>query len=299
MSIKIGQVKRYVEQNLKNDQINKILNYVVKREPKLWGEQKGSRNFVQNMVFLTIYKDLYNVGFVRLSNQLEDINLYDKTLRFNVQKIRKYLAKWAKKKFNIGDAFLWDKSMRKRKLGSKIKQANLIVDSADFRLSGKSSTSTKDSTWSYKEVGPAQRYMIFYDGKGVVRKLLGGYSPKTYDSDLLKIQKEYLEDEIADGVVVGDQHFSKANEYIENFEFYCPYPEKNNKRRRDGKRVSKLTNAQQQWNKQIYDLRSSVETPFGNIKQKFLSLSCFKESKQQQDYLITFSLGLLNDNKIN
>ncbi len=40
------------------------------------------------------------------------------------------------------------------------RQINLWIDSADLKLIGKNSTFRKDDTWSYKENGPAQRYMF-------------------------------------------------------------------------------------------------------------------------------------------
>lgn len=55
------------------------------------------------------------------------------------------------------------------------------MDSADFRLKGKSCTSVKDPSWSYKENSPAQRFLIGADVNTRIRVLDGGYSPKLYD----------------------------------------------------------------------------------------------------------------------
>ena len=77
--------------------------------------------------------------------------------------------------------------MQKVSLGNKIKDGNLFADSSDFSVSGKSSASRESEDLSFKNNGPAQRYMIIYDGKGQVRKIFGGYSPKIYDSTALKL----------------------------------------------------------------------------------------------------------------
>jgi len=60
------------------------------------------------------------------------------------------------------------------------------MDSSDFKMKGKRSTSTKDPFWSYKENGPARRFMMVTDGRGSVKRIWGPYSPKTYDGDFLK-----------------------------------------------------------------------------------------------------------------
>ena len=54
-----------------------------------------------------------------------------------------------------------------------VEDAHLFMDSSDFRLQGKVSTSRKSDTWSYKWNSPGSRYMLIqgaatriYDGDG-------------------------------------------------------------------------------------------------------------------------------------
>jgi hypothetical protein len=49
--------------------------------------------------------------------------------------------------------------------------------------------------------------MVLADGKGVIRKLWGGYSPKIHDGNWLEIHKEWFEENLVGGVVVADNHF--------------------------------------------------------------------------------------------
>ncbi len=77
--------------------------------------------------------------------------------------------------------------MKKYKLPKLIKEAHLLMDSTDFRLSGKSSTSRKSLDWSYKENLPVQRYTILYTLDGKIGHAWGGYSPKMYNSNFVMI----------------------------------------------------------------------------------------------------------------
>ena len=53
--------------------------------------------------------------------------------------------------------------------------ADLWMDSSDFPLTGKRSTSRKDDWWSYKLNGPGCRYMFLIDGQGRIRKIWARY----------------------------------------------------------------------------------------------------------------------------
>jgi hypothetical protein len=297
MSLSFPQVQEHVHKKIGTERTQTIINFIKGYEPKLWGTQNGVRQYVDMMIYLAIYKDIFGVGYSALSHQVQFVRVWDKTLKHNVQLLRKLLMKWGKTKIALGDKTAWEYAMRKRKPGRKIQDCNLLIDSADFRLTGSNSASPKNSGWSAKLGKPAQRYMILYDGRGEIRKVWGGYSPKVYDSDFIKIQKQFLDDELPGAVVLGDNHFAKANEYLDNCPFYCTVAEKSRKRDSSGKRVATLTKEQREWNRQVSDLRSSVEHPFGNIKKKFAALQCFAEGEKQQDYLVTFAFGVINDKK--
>jgi hypothetical protein len=102
---------------------------------------------------------------------------------WNTKLIRKILAAWGEQQIVNEGAAKWDQQKKlfpkKQNLGS----VNLIMDSTDFKLSGKASISRKDPRWSYKLNTPGQRFQVVCDARGKVQQLWGGYSPKVYDGD--------------------------------------------------------------------------------------------------------------------
>jgi hypothetical protein len=153
------------------------------------------------------------------------------------------------------------------------------------------------STIKRKTKGPAQRYMIIMDGKGKIRRCWGGYSPKLFDAHFIKAMNSYLEEELEGAKIVGDNHFEKCNEYMNNAKFYCNVANVGNKRNRDGERLSKLTKHQEKCNEQIKNARAHVEFPIGDLKKRFKALENFAEDEKQQDYLTTFTLAIYNEIK--
>jgi len=171
MSLSYAQVKLFVHQRIKIEPLTRIINYVKQKDPSLWGSNKGERYFVQKMIYCTLYHDLYDLGFDYMINNFNFLNIYSKTLRHNIKIIRSFLSKWGSKKIDVGNVYVCNRNMGKRKVGNKIKDVNLLIDSCDFRISGANSTSSKSYDWSPKEKAPAQRYTVVKDGKGVVRKI--------------------------------------------------------------------------------------------------------------------------------
>ena len=102
------------------------------------------------MLYLTLYKDLYNAGFNKLYSQINFLNIYNKPMKINIKKTRAVLYSFEKQYIEVGTVGEWNKKIRKVKIGNKISDANLIIDSVDLNIVGKSKTSNKDSSWSYK-----------------------------------------------------------------------------------------------------------------------------------------------------
>jgi hypothetical protein len=50
--------------------------------------------------------------------------------------------------------------------------------------------------------------VMFVDGSMVVRAFFGPYSPKLYDGSWLEANRDWIEENLWDGAVVGDCHFS-------------------------------------------------------------------------------------------
>ena len=81
------------------------------------------------------------------------------------------------------------------------------MESTDLKLAGKKKIGRKRSKWSYKANGPGRRYMILREGKGIIRRIWGGYSPKRHDGTFLSDNKEELDNSLVGGVILADNHF--------------------------------------------------------------------------------------------
>ena len=178
-------VRLYVENTVGRDLLNEWKEFVIAdpRAKKLWGQEQVS-SFNRRMVTLAIYKDLTGDGYQKILNQIElGFKMTAKCYLRNTKLIRKILAAWGEQQIVNEGAAKWDQHKKlfpkKRNLGS----VNLIMDSTDFKLSGKASMSRKDPRWSYKLNAPGQRFQVVCDARGKVQRLWGGYSPKVYDGD--------------------------------------------------------------------------------------------------------------------
>jgi len=119
-----------------------------------------------------------------------------------------------------------------------------------------------------------------------------------YDSDLVKIAKNDFENDLTYAKIVGDNHFQVANNYVKNVTFFCKVQSPPQTQKKGAKRARVLRREDERYNNQITELRNSIEAPFGTLKEKFESLKCWREGKEQQDFLIEFGIGYLNDLKI-
>lgn len=116
----------------------------------------------------------------------------------------------------------WEEAASGVRLGKQIKGVCLWMDSTDLCLIGKSSTSRKEHTWSYKCNSPGRRYMMLCDGKGIVRKLWGGDSPKVYDGHFVEERTRWFEKKLKGTTVVADQHFEWAKKNLKHVCFHTP-----------------------------------------------------------------------------
>jgi hypothetical protein len=91
------------------------------------------------------------------------------------------------------------------------------MDSTD--IAGKRTTSRKDPSWSYKENGPGQRFMIICDAKNRVRNLKGGYTSRIFDGHFLKLQQDNLGKKFKDAAIVAYQNFDYEAKNFRKIEF--------------------------------------------------------------------------------
>jgi len=97
------------------------------------------------------------------------------------------------------------------------------MDSADFRLKGKSCASVKDPSWSNKENSLAQRFMFGTDLNTRIRVLDGWYSPKLYDGHWLRVKADELRSSLDGTVVLADSHFKWGLDNFSNIEFVSSF----------------------------------------------------------------------------
>ena len=134
MDLTENQLYRSVERRVAPDIMNECVNKIFSKGINLWGHNNGDRNFVKFVTYLAVYKDLHNLSYKNLA---QSVSLGDKTLRVNQSKVRNKLKNWAKKQIRVGNANEWDKAIRRKRLGKRIKDVNLMIDSTDFKSRGK------------------------------------------------------------------------------------------------------------------------------------------------------------------
>jgi len=71
--------------------------------------------------------------------------------------------------------------------------------------------------------------MFINDGR-VVRKIIGGYSPKIYDGKVLELNRDVFENIFAGATIVGDQHFQWGKK---NLKGHCSYAYKKQTKKRE------------------------------------------------------------------
>ena len=304
-------VRLYVENTIGHDLLEEWKEFVLAdpRGQKLWGKEQVS-SFERRMVTLAIYKDLTGDGYQKILNSIElQFQMTAKCYLRNTKVIRGILAAWGEQQIKNEGAAKWNEYKKlfpkKRNLGS----VNLIMDSTDFRRSGRASMSRKDTRWSHKLNAPGQRFQVVCDARGMVQRLWGGYSPKVYDGDWIDIMKEELAASFKGAHIVADTHYETANATFKKIGkqkqvvFYTPYakprgrmPKTKGSLAADQSRgLRVLTNEQKEWNKRIQHIRARVESPFGLINKKWKGLrGTFSEDEEQHNYLVFLAVGAHN-----
>ena len=163
------------------------------------------------MVLLTLYKNLYGNGFHHIADEIDfHYKLTEHSIRHNIPLVRNVLSGWANGEITLGNLHDWKAAARHGNFGELVQDSNLWIDSSDFKIVNSGYFKPKSAEWSFKENAPAQRYMVVSDAKGKIHKVWGGYSPKLHDGTFLSNNKESIELLLKDGVVLGDNHFSKG-----------------------------------------------------------------------------------------
>jgi hypothetical protein len=98
-----SEVKRTVQRKIHENVYEDIENFIKNSEVTFWGIDQPP-SFKKDMLLLTLYKDLFGVGYHALVDEIcFNFKITDHSLRHNVSKMRPLLNKWAEGKILPGN----------------------------------------------------------------------------------------------------------------------------------------------------------------------------------------------------
>lgn len=300
MSTTFAGVEREVINTLSERTLKDFWNYVKKCNPPLWGTARP-KNFLYTTVILAIFHDLTGLGYQKILDQVSlSFHINKRSLEHNTKVIRRTLGEWGRSKTKLFRKSRWDRTAAHVHQSTHLPVVNIWIDSTDFKLARTKERTKKSDDWSFKENAPAQRFMCLADGETRILAFEGGYSPKIYDGHFIEFKRPIWEQDLAGATIIGDNHFRSGSTRYRNVTWVTPYPRPSSKGKKDGELsraniVGELTKVQQKWNSEIAKIRARVEQPFGLIKKKWALLrQPWRESKNQQEHLIAFAVGVHN-----
>jgi len=236
-------------------------------EVETLGKRAVDNYFLNEVIILALYHDLFNVGYDQLIE--ETFSWYhasSKTLQHNTKLIRLTAGDWGKRRIHLGKLADWKAARRRVSLKKGVEDVSLWLESMDAPMEGKSRIKRFSAKWSFKCAGPGRRYMVLSDGKG--RKIWGGYSPKVYDSHLIEANRDWFEDQLKGAEVVADQHFRWGVKHMTHVRFHVAH--RQSRVSKQGKKNSKELSEKKQkkYNAAVHDARARVDTIFGILKKK-------------------------------
>lgn len=274
--------------------VKEIINYVCEKNTSLWGEEQG-RDFTPRCVILALYKDVYKIGYTALYKSVKKwLGCCEKSLRHNTRVLRRVFKEWAKTKIFLGDLASWRRRAVRRNFTGFVEGACLWFDSFDLKKEGMRTTSRKGPDWSYKLNAPGVRFMILRDASGRIRKVWGGYSPKVFDGDFLKINRDWLEENLMGATVLADQHFEWGRKHIDSVTFITPH--KTPARRANMEGTGQLTAQQKHDNETLHAARATVELAIGRLVGTFEALQHhWRESDEQLACLVWTAAAICDE----
>ena len=292
----VDQVHQVISSTVMEELFSHLFNQFKRGNVKLWGQNKG-RGFVRKCIYVAFYRDIKGTSYNQLASECKSwMQLPGPSISHNTKSIRRVLHDYFLNQMSTGTVGEWDRRAKKINMREDFRDVNLWIDSTDFPLVGKRSSSTSNLFWSYKLNKLGLRFMAIIDGKGEIRFLSPGYTPKLYDGHWLEMNRRLLEEKFAGSTIIGDTHFEKGEHLFKNLSFKTPIPESRAKKRRaDGVEVPQHNQATQSYNNEHKRIRSRVELPFARLDQMFKTLSePFNEGEEQLEYLVMIGCGCLN-----
>jgi hypothetical protein len=124
--------------------------------------------------------------------------------------------------------------------------------------------------------------------------LWGGYSPKVYDGDFLKMQREFIETQLCGAVILGDNHFSYGETGFDGVRFITTLSHPwGHSVRLEGMRT--LTQEQEHYNCVVASAHARVKNGFGRVVSIFDALKgAWHEDEAQQNACVWTAVGVAN-----
>lgn len=243
-------------------------------------------DFKTKMVEVALYKDLHRVSYRQLSLRVKPfLPMSDRTLRHNVQRIRRRLRSWSKTVLVKPSLAVLKNRAKNQRVVKSFGKVNLWMDTSEFRLTGKSSMSAKDVEWSHKVSGPGRKWLTLHDAFGATVFLAGPFLPKEYDAHIFLRVLHRIEKHFAGATIIADNHFRSAADSCTRVDLITKISKAGRPRVIRGRRMKReLTKEQERHNKDVSAIRGRVEAPYGNWEQKFRALEGpFGEGSDQLD----------------
>lgn len=291
-----SRVKHLIGENIVNDMISHLTNSTI----SLWGENQIC-HYRENWLYFVLYRDIEDCP-IYAYNDIEELSTVGHTsIRHNVDSIRNELFEWAQRHIVLGNQNSWNAVLRGVKFPAGLEAVNLWVDSVDFPIEARKGDVSRKDDYSYKLGTTGARFMTIQDGRGVIVKLWGNYSPKWYDSHYLNAFDSFFRESMYGAHICGDNHFSTALKDIHGVHMYTnrviqdSSKEKRKHGAQSGDTPTTLRKADQDWNKKHQVVRSRVETPYGHVTNLFSSLRVkWRDTKQQLKNLIYYAFAIHN-----
>lgn len=288
-------LKRQIKNTLGTTTFDDILTYVRRRNPKLWGRNQPDE-YLANMLIFTLTKFVLGWSYDKMIKLIRVVpKLNSKSLQHNVLKISRVLADWGKELISLGTRRDWEAAARGTKVPPEFGNVLLWIDSSDFFITREADRGPSSEWWSGKEGRPCRRYMFLSTADGVIRKIWPAYSPKRYDGDKLRDHRDFFDTYLKGVVVIGDNHFLAAKEYLRECEILAPSTERQPPKRKADRLPGDPGEKEIKRNSKIRRLRARVETTFATLSNKVKSLTTpFYEEIHVHDDIVTFAAGVHN-----
>lgn len=154
MPLTFRALKVHVKARVPSAVLQRIYVSLSQQELGLWAKVRP-RNFMKQCIAISLYKDLYAVGYDCLLKEIKSWHkVSSKTLHHNTQLLCLELAEWSKTMIVLGNVATWEQVMPKSRPKATIEPVHLLMDSVDFPLEGKAVTPQSSPKWLHKCNGP-------------------------------------------------------------------------------------------------------------------------------------------------